>query len=269
MVARGGAIVNGTGTMAVSPTNLAVGANTITATGAGTFTIYSPEGGTCASGTATITGSPVTLVSGVNTVTAEGTGNFTVTPSNIIRSKDKNNISCTVTGATWGNQGRSFVGGDDYIDCGSISISGAISIGAWSKYVGAGASISNYDSDANRCQYQIKFDSASSLTFNTNTTGTQRAYTWTYSFGTTAYHHAVVTNDLTSIILYADGIAQATKTSLENPPTSGFGNTAIGRGGSYNGVYFLGTIGEVRIYNRVLSVSEIMQNYQATKWRFQ
>jgi hypothetical protein len=37
-------------------------------------------------------------------------------------SRDLNKHSCTVTGATWGPQGRICTGGDDYIDCGSSSL---------------------------------------------------------------------------------------------------------------------------------------------------
>ncbi len=117
MVARGGSIVSGTGTMAVTPLTLAVGANTVTALTAGTFIITLPQAGTCASGDATITGSPVTIPAGVATTVTTGvtTGTFTVTTSNIIRSKDSIGHLCTVTDATWNYQGRTFDGVDDKI----------------------------------------------------------------------------------------------------------------------------------------------------------
>ena len=112
MVARGGRIIDGTGICTGSPLHLAVGANTVAVTQAGTFTVYMPEGGTVATGTMTVTGSPVTVSAGIAaTITTTGaTGDITVTSSNIIRSRDKLNHAMTVTGATWGSQGRTFNG---------------------------------------------------------------------------------------------------------------------------------------------------------------
>ena len=72
---------NGTGIATTSPIALALGANTVAVTKAGTLRIYVPAGyaGTAATGTATVVGSPVTLVPGWNTITVVGTGNITVT----------------------------------------------------------------------------------------------------------------------------------------------------------------------------------------------
>lgn len=82
-----------------------------------------------------------------------------------------------------------------------------------------------------------------------------------------AWHHALGTNDGTTSTLYIDGVSQGT--------TSGGAQTGYAAGywriGSYklngwlNGVdgYFNGIIDDVRIYNRVLSASEVSQLYNA------
>jgi hypothetical protein len=78
---------NGTGTASGSPISLALGSNTITITGAGTFTIQNSFGwkAVATSGTATVSGSPKQCPSGqsrgnttTTTITVSGTGNITV-----------------------------------------------------------------------------------------------------------------------------------------------------------------------------------------------
>jgi len=78
----GATIVNGTGTLAVSPMTLVIGANAPNVTGAGKFIVTLPAGcnGTAVSGlVAAVTGSPVTLVHGINTIVVVGVGTITVT----------------------------------------------------------------------------------------------------------------------------------------------------------------------------------------------
>jgi len=78
----GGTLTNGTGIATGSPITLTGGANTITVSQQGTFTVVIPAGsaGIAATGTGvTVAGSPQTLAVGSNTVTVTGTGTFTVT----------------------------------------------------------------------------------------------------------------------------------------------------------------------------------------------
>jgi len=54
-----------------------------------------------------------------------------------------------------------------------------------------------------------------------------------------------------------------------NLSTSDSSNTlALGRVNNYNGYYFNGNIANFQIYNRALSASEVLQNYNATRARF-
>jgi hypothetical protein len=63
-----------------SPVSLSNGANTITVTVAGDFTVVLPTGstGTAVSGTCTVSSSPLALAAGSQTVTITGTGTFTI-----------------------------------------------------------------------------------------------------------------------------------------------------------------------------------------------
>ena len=79
------------------------------------------------------------------------------------------------------------------------------------------------------------------------------------------------------ISLYINGVLQSNITNVGGGTYTGMGNTAttveLGRQyssgvGDDNG-YFNGNISNVLIYrNKVLSPSEVLQNYNATKWRF-
>jgi hypothetical protein len=78
---EGATLVNGTGVATGAPIALKRGSNTITVTGAGTFTVTLGAActGTATSGTATVAGSPQALVAGANVVdTGITTGNFTI-----------------------------------------------------------------------------------------------------------------------------------------------------------------------------------------------
>ena len=271
MVARGGAIVNGTGTMDTSPTTLAVGANTITATGAGTFIIYCPEGGTCSSGTATITGSPVTLNSGTTTVTTGvTTGNFTVTSSNIIRSKDNNNHACTVIGATWGSQGRTF-DGDDYITAGnaaSLQIASEITIEAWFYPSVTAAHRTIVGRRQTNTNWQFNISNSQKLYWSRWSATVQLDVSANTAMSTLAWHHGVVTYSTTAgTKFYLDGQPDGTNATGGDLDTNATATT-IGSFVEGIGSPFEQIIGEVRIYNRALSAVEILQNYNAPKWRY-
>ena len=69
----------------------------------------------------------------------------------------------------------------------------------------------------------------------------------------------------TTVTGYLNGILDVANSSWIRWPTS-FANVGIGLG--YNSRYFKGNIGQVSIYNRVLSATEILQNYNATKKKY-
>lgn len=69
----------------------------------------------------------------------------------------------------------------------------------------------------------------------------------------------------TTVTGYLNGILDVANSSWIRWPTS-FANVGIGLG--YNSRYFKGNIGQVSIYNRLLSATEILQNYNATKKKY-
>lgn len=95
----GATMTDGTGTVTGSPITLVAGANTVTVTVVGTFTLDLLTGtvGTVADGTGTVTGSPVDVVAGQNTVTVPVAGEGT-----LIVTVNLQNTQTTITGTVTG-----------------------------------------------------------------------------------------------------------------------------------------------------------------------
>lgn len=91
----------------------------------------------------------------------------------------------------------------------------------------------------------------------------------------TWYHLSVSYLGETTVKMYVNGTLDATKNTLS--PTAGAGTstwTATNQnprlGAWFNGSYpFNGSIATTQIYNRALSDAEVLQNYNATKTRYQ
>ncbi len=85
------------------------------------------------------------------------------------------------------------------------------------------------------------------------------------------YVNAVYTYDGTNTKLYIDGVLASTVPYTTDPQYFGSGNRNLRLGvWGYPGYerYFNGIIGHVSIYNRALSATEILQNYNAAKKKY-
>jgi hypothetical protein len=85
------------------------------------------------------------------------------------------------------------------------------------------------------------------------------------------YVNAVYTYDGTNTKLYIDGVLASTVPYTTDPQYFGSGNRNLRLGAwGHPGYerYFNGIIGQTLIYNRVLSATEILQNYNATKKKY-
>jgi hypothetical protein len=91
-------------------------------------------------------------------------------------------------------------------------------------------------------------------------------YTTTYSNNN--WHMAAMTYSASNAVLYYDGVARTTDTSLSGSlrqTTNGEFN--IARFGSF-GAHVAANISLAQVYNRALNASEVLQNFNATRARF-
>jgi hypothetical protein len=87
---------------------------------------------------------------------------------------------------------------------------------------------------------------------------------YTASIPSTTFSHVVAVYNNKQPTLYFNG--SFARTGLLSPRTTVYGDyTRVGYG-DYG--YFSGGIASVKVYNRALSASEVLQNYNATKTRF-
>ena len=81
-----------------------------------------------------------------------------------------------------------------------------------------------------------------------------------------SWYHLVATGTNGSQIFYVNNIVSATATNATTP-TSNSNSLSIGKL-AYAGLYANMTIGTVRIYNRVLTLPEIQQNFSVMRGRY-
>jgi hypothetical protein len=94
--------------------------------------------------------------------------------------------------------------------------------------------------------------------------GVQQA-TSTSNLSTTQYNNICGTYDKSNIKLYLNGVLLATTAYTTSISTSGIGRIS---GYDNGGEIWNGNISSVMIYNRALTATEVLQNYNATKSRF-
>ncbi len=283
MVAKGGTIVNGTGICTGSPLYLAVGANTVTVTQAGNFTVTMPEGGTVASGTMTVTASPVTIPAGIpTTVTTTGaTGNITCTVSNIIRSKDTGNIPFTVTNGVFGKYGWTVAGAEKliYTVANWRSSDSAGTILAWIKCT---------DTADQRCIFSSS-DTAGAINYFywrvQPTTGilavaqrnadTNDILTASTNVGNSAWHCVALISSGTAYSMIVDGsletlsVVAGANTGDWMADTTGRDNVVIGALVRNTTEYaFVGTLGATYYTPLVYTMGDYDRFRQRTQWRY-
>ena len=151
-----------------------------------------------------------------------------------------------------------FDGGDDYVNCGTPSISaGKITVNAWVKINAGSINQHVVDSAANAWHLAILFDN--------------RPYFWNGS----VYHQAspILTVGQwymltgiqgTTLDIYINGVLGQSIATNVNVTTN---NVNLGRYQSGSRP-FNGNISNAQIYNRALSAAEIQQNFNALRGRF-
>ncbi len=119
------------------------------------------------------------------------------------------------------------------------------------------------DSAGNNLNYGIWMNSSGNIMAGFETSsGADQYVTSVNTYNDGQWHYAVVTNDGSNVILYIDGQQVSTKsTGGALPETFGTKPVRVGSNSRQPGDFFEGYIDEVRIWNRTLEHSEILNGY--------
>lgn len=203
----------------------------------------------------------------------DGTAQFT--------SRDAYGHLGTVTGATWGIQGRTFDGVDDQIVVAdgadsALDLITAMTYEVWVKPDDGGDDYGRFLVKMNAAETVFKTQLGKEAGDETNVRWEQVDLTsgvlnsGTGKMVTGSWNHVVGTYSSVSStrIIYVNGVNVASDTPTGTIVSTLGGKVKLGsmQAGTQN---ILGTIGEARIYSRALTATEIRRNFLATRWRYQ
>ena len=191
-------------------------------------------------------------------------------------SADKHGHLCTNTGAPWRLDGRLF-DGDDVItipNTASLNITGTVTVEAWIKSdVGQATSRSIVIQTGGSPFYfyglrfvQTGEPAKQKYRFTAVIGGVSKVIHADDEYPANTWTHLLGLYDGAELALYVDVVKQAETAAVVG--AMGVGNNDFTIGAWQTSEFFEGTIGEVRIYNRALSILEIRRNHLATKWRY-
>jgi hypothetical protein len=165
----------------------------------------------------------------------------------------------------------SFNGSSQYVDCGNVlasltdlSLECFVKFGTQSALYGG--VISKTLSNANG--YEIRVDAYTSTTTSLvfRYVGDNAVVGFSTNFTNGVWYHVVTTGTNGSQKTYVNGNQVGSATYALTPSANS--NSLLIAKLTYSGLYVNMTMGYTRIYNRVLSAAEVLQNYNATKGRF-
>ena len=171
------------------------------------------------------------------------------------------------SGSYGDNNSFEFDGTDDYINCGNdsnLNFSSDVSVSAWVKTTQetAGAILG-------KAYYRLEFGSNGIVSWAVyRTTSNGRFLYSTTAINDGQWHHIIATHTANgNQLIYVDGQLEGTTTANTSILTSS-NSFFIGRRNATHSRIMNGNIAPVQVYNRALSASEVLQNYNALKGRF-
>jgi hypothetical protein len=228
-----------------------------------------------------VTDGLVLYLDAANTKSYPGTGT-----SWLDLSKNNNNGTLT-NGPTFSTDGGGCIvlnGTNNYIPTNLITNYTVLTLSAWVK-PGIGTSF-DLGTILNKNSYYATTTDSWPISFGVSQDGKTAALTVTngtcYSLACGAqvtgattvntWNHITATYDLSSIKFYVNGFLTESKPFSSTLPSTAFAWT-IGRSssqfsGGIGGTFYKGSVNNIMLYNKSLTPSEILQNYNATKWRF-
>lgn len=190
------------------------------------------------------------------------------------------NNGILTNGPTFGtDNGGSIVfdGTNDYVDCGNNSTLdiNKLTISCWFKTTQTsfgtyGAYLISKIGTVRKWTYSLMMIPTGKIQFQKDDGINNPIITTTSSYNDGTWYNVNVSIDGT-IRIYINGVLVISGSDTTVNSTSNNNSLLIGSNGSnggYTGVYYNGNISNTTIYNRALSATEILQNYNALKGRY-
>jgi hypothetical protein len=185
-----------------------------------------------------------------------------------------NNYNGTLTNGPTFNGNNSgvivFDGTDDHINCGNVlSNLTNLSLECFLKF---GTQTTSYNGIISKTLDNTNGWEIRTAGYTSTTTTAQFRYVGdngSPDFGALTngvWYHLVATGTLGSQLVYINGLIYNSGTYAGSPSANS--NSLVLGKLAYSGLYANMTLGYAKIYNRVLTASEVLQNYNATKSRF-
>jgi len=184
----------------------------------------------------------------------EGSGVVAIDSSGNGNNGTINGGATWTTGANGIGGGLDFNGVDAYVDIGDIDLTNAFTIAAWVKPSVLGRDSASMIVGKTFQTYQLYISPSNRFVFQSNS-ATQLGYD--AGLVANAWRHVAVTfNTTDGMVLYVDGSAVVTNSTTQIIGTDNV-VTKIGATELVVKKFFLGTIDEVRIYDRSLTANEV------------
>lgn len=202
--------------------------------------------------------------SGTGTVWADLSGN--------------NNSGSLLNGPTFSGENNGsivFAGDDDNIDCGnnaSLTFSSQFSYSVWfntANLTGFKAILTHRNSGITSVATNM-YTSSSILyaEVKNNSRSYNKSIFAPFSISTNTWYNYCLVVSSTEVTIYLNGERYIADTTSTGPFSNFDTPMLIGRHFTEASQYFNGKIANVQIYNRALSATEIIQNFNATRGRF-
>lgn len=179
-----------------------------------------------------------------------------------------NAYDTTLVGApTYNTSYFTFDGSTEYVNTGQSLASESFSIGAWIRTSAAGIKmvLSKETSVGNPWNYRIWLNGGQVYMDMSQVTSQSSLNSPLSNYNNGAWHYIMGTRDDSNWYLYVDGAQVNTKSDPYTGSVTNSQNLWIGRSAYTAGYQYTGDIGQVFVYNRMLTDAEILQNYNATR----
>jgi hypothetical protein len=181
-----------------------------------------------------------------------------------------NNNTITATSLTYASDGPfRFAGSGQRLDTNLTTFGNNAT---WEAWINGTSDVSTYNMFMGRYLPYFGFYGANSLYFSNLIGGAQQTIQTATNLTTNTWYHAVFTTSYngtnTTMKIYTNGIETATGTFSGAQGLDGAYNFAIGDGYNASWYRFDGRVGSTKVYNRTLTASEVLQNFNALRGRY-